>query len=191
MKKFSVRLTACALSALMLLSLSACGGSASSADSSKAEGISSAVEEVKEDASSVAEEISAAESQEEASSESTTGLPASGKFSSIADFVNSDIMQSQFESMKSSLGGDTMDIDLLGEGNKLIYNFTYLDLDGQDLEALGSALASALDTDSMSSTFSSIASSLKDAVDVDNPLVVVNYLAPDGSTLASKEFAAE
>ncbi len=181
MKKNLIRLTACALGAMCVLTFAACSGDkpSSSAASTASDPQSSAA------VSSAAQSSQAAESQP-ASSAAAGGLNANGKFDTVEDFVNSDLMQTQLDSMKSSLDDDTMSIELTGEGNKLIYTFTYKDLEGVDAATLGPALESSLEN--MASTFESIASSLKSAVEVDDPVVVVTYLGPDGEELCSKEF---
>lgn len=44
---------------------------------------------------------------------------------------------------------------------------------------------------SQADTFKNVASSIKAAVEVENPVVVVRYLNADGSEIYSEEFAAE
>ena len=109
----------------------------------------------------------------------------------MKEFAASEQVQSALASIKSTLDADTMDVELVGEDNKLIYNFTFKNLDGQDLTALGASLQEALEGDSMASTFGNIAKSLVGAVTVKDPTVQVNYLAPDGTLLAGKEYAAQ
>ncbi len=111
-----------------------------------------------------------------------------GKFATVEDFVKSDIMQKQLDEMKSQLGDQAGSLEVTGEGNKLIYTFTF-DLGDQDAETVGAALENALE--SASGTFETIATTLKDAVKVENPVVVVTYVASDGTELCSKEFAAK
>lgn len=173
MKKNLVRLFTCAVAAACMLSLAACNSGDKTTSSTA--GTSSA---------SVS---SAAESSGAASSDAAS-TTAAGKFATVEDFVNSDILQSQLESMKSSMGSDGLAIDVTGEGNKLIYTFTYSDLGDTDVETLKAGLESALDQ--MSSTFEGVASSLKEAVEIDNPVVVVTYVGDDGTELCSKEFSA-
>ncbi len=179
MKKNIIRLLACAMGVVCMMSLAACGGNN---NSSAAKGDNSSA------ASGV--ESSQPASSEAASSAAAGGLNANGKYNTVEDFVNSDLMQSQFESMKSQLEGDddSMSIDLSAEGNKLIYSFTYSAeaLEGVDTDTLATTLDSAMD--SMASTFEGIASSLKDAVDVDDPVVEVTYYTSDGTELCSREF---
>ncbi len=183
MKKNLIRLAAAALSAACLLSLSACGGKKDGQSSSSSTPASSAAvsSTVSEPESSVASTPAS----------STAGLTASGKFATVEEFVNSDVMQSQFESMKSALEGDSgVTVDLTGEGNKLVYTFTYADLDDvEDMDALSEALEASVEE--MASTFQGVATALKDAVEAENPVVAVRYAAPDGTLLLDHEFTAE
>ena len=80
-----------------------------------------------------------------------------------------------------------MDISISGEDNKLIYTYTYSqNVDtSQMADTLKNAMASQADT------FKNVASSIKAAVEVENPVVVVRYLNADGSEIYSEEFAAE
>lgn len=111
-----------------------------------------------------------------------------GKFKTLEDFVNSDIMQQQLEEQLSSLEGSGIALALTAEDNKLIYNFTIEDADlAAALAADPSTLQSSLQ--SQASTFEAVASSLKAAVEVDNPVVVVRYLDNAGTEIVSQEFA--
>ena len=70
---------------------------------------------------------------------------------------------------------------------ELIYNFTIEDADlSAALAADPSTLESSLQ--SQASTFESVASSLKAAVEVENP-VVVRYLDNTGAEIVAQEFA--
>lgn len=111
-----------------------------------------------------------------------------GKFKTLEDFVNSDIMQQQLEEQLASLEGSGIALALTAEDNKLIYNFTIEDADlAAALAADPSTLQSSLQ--SQASTFEAVASSLKAAVEVDNPVVVVRYLDNAGTEIVSQEFA--
>ncbi len=117
-------------------------------------------------------------------------LAACGKAASIQDYISSDFMQKALETQKAELG-DTADVDLTAEGDKLIYTFTYKEaIDADMLESVSAALESALAAEEMVSTFEGVASELKKAVDVENPVVVVKYVTTDGTELFSKEFTA-
>ena len=95
-------------------------------------------------------------------------------------------MQSEVESMKESLGDAGMAIEVTGEGNKLIYTYTFDQ--AVDVDTVKEPLADSLE--SQASTFEQVAESLKEAVDVENPVVVVEYLNPDGSEIYSQQFTA-
>lgn len=80
-----------------------------------------------------------------------------------------------------------LDLKITGEGNKLIYTYTYatqLDEDGV-AEQLKEGL------NAQASTFEGVASNLKDVINVDNPVVVVTYLNKDGTVLHTQEFTAK
>ncbi len=111
-----------------------------------------------------------------------------GKFKSLEDFVNSDIMKQQMESQFSSMEGTGLSLELTADGNKLIYNLT---IEDPDLSSVmdKSALESYLD--SQASTFEAIARALPASVNVENPVVVVRYLDSNGDVIASREFPAK
>lgn len=112
---------------------------------------------------------------------------ASGKPATVEDYIASDAMQEQITEIKETVASMGMDIEIKGEGNKLIYVYTYQ----QDivLDGMADALASALDA--QASTFEAVATSLKEDVGVENPVVVVKYMANDGTEIYSQEFTAK
>ena len=176
MKKISIRLLALSLAICLIPALGACSGGRSehsAVDSSAAS--SSALESEHVDSAPV-------------SSAAVGGLGENDKFATMADFANSDAMQSQLDGMKAQFGGDDSALEITGEGNKLIYTFTY-DLGGQDAKIISAALEEALKP--MASTFGSIAASLKEAVEVDDPVLVITYKTSDGTELFSKEYSAD
>ena len=96
--------------------------------------------------------------------------------------------QQQLETQLASLEGSGIALNLTAEDNKLIYNFTIEDADlSAALAADPSTLESSLQ--SQASTFESVASSLKAAVEVENPVVVVRYLDNTGAEIVAQEFA--
>ena len=108
------------------------------------------------------------------------------KFGSISDFVNSDEFQQQLDAAMSSTEGSGLNLEITGEDNKLIYSYTYQEeMPAEAAEQLQAAL------EAQASTLEGIASELKNAVNVENPVVVVEYLNPDGSVLCSMEFSAQ
>lgn len=111
-----------------------------------------------------------------------------GKFSSIQSYVESEAVQSQLEDLLSSLEGTGMEMDVRGENNKLIYEYTF-NTDLGDTDTVAASLEQALDSNA--STFESVAADLKKTVKVDNPVVVVRYMSGDGKELCSREFSAQ
>lgn len=113
-------------------------------------------------------------------------LGGSGKFATLQEFVESDVMQEQLETQLASLEGTGITADLIAEDNKLIYNFT---IEDPELSAAMDATVIESTLDAQASTFETVASSLKEAVEVENPVVVVRYLDNTGTEIASREFA--
>ena len=126
--------------------------------------------------------------KDDAKDDDNDDAAVTGKFKTLEDFVNSDIMQQQLETQLASLEGSGIALNLTAEDNKLIYNFTIEDADlSAALAADPSTLESSLQ--SQASTFESVASSLKAAVEVENPVVVVRYLDNTGAEIVAQEFA--
>ena len=110
-----------------------------------------------------------------------------GKFASVEDYLANEQVQEQLQPSIDSVKNMGMDLKITGEGNKLIYTYTYatqLDEDGV-AEQLKEGL------NAQASTFEGVASNLKDIINVDNPVVVVTYLNKDGTVLHTQEFTAQ
>lgn len=204
MKKKILKLLVCVTMSAMVLTFSACG---SKDDSSADEKVEDTKEEDTEktdedaddnadDASDAAEADTAAAddaaqaneavAEAEADSEDTDAASYT-MFDSVAEFAASDLIQDQLTSMKESLAEAGMDISITGEDNKLIYTFSYLEIEKMDgmAEAIEEQLAS------QEETFKSVAKSIKAAVDVDDPVVVVTYVDANNEVIYSQEFPAE
>ena len=182
MKRPFARVLALLLTVLMLLALTACQGQAPA---------SSAVSVAE---SSAAEPSGAEASAAPASSESSASgqeTSAATPYATMEEYVATSEMQQAIESIRSTVDSSLMTVELAGEGNRLIYNFTYQNLEGQDLAALGDALKKTLEGEDMITTYRNIAQALKPVVAVDDPVVVVNYRTPDGTLLAGKEYTAD
>lgn len=161
----------------LAFALTACGGSGDDADSSG-------------DAAQTEEDASAgddAAAQDDAADDNAADDTAAGKFASIQEFIDSDMMQEELATQLESLEGTGMSMELTAEDNKLIYNFK---IDDPDLSAAMDSATLESTLDSQASTFESVAGALPAAIDVENPVIVVRYLDSDGNELASREFAA-
>ena len=99
-------------------------------------------------------------------------------------------MQEMVQDAKDSVEGSGMSIEILAEGNTLIYEYTFEEdsLDDSMLDAVKEQLVSGLE--SAASTFEGIASDLNDELKVENSTVVVRYLY-NGETLAESEYTAD
>lgn len=158
MKKRNLRMLACAIVISMSFSLCACSN-----DSDK---------KVKTEESNIAKD--------------TDGKNADGLYVSMRAFVESDELQSQLNSLLSSLEGTGKSMEIKAEDNKLIYSYKYNEIVKADwmTEQFQSGIVE------QEATFSSVAASLSLAVDVENPVVVVECVDANGEVIYSQEFTA-
>lgn len=112
------------------------------------------------------------------------------KDAALEKYFQTDEMQEMVQEAKDSVEGSGMSIEILAEGNTLIYEYTFEEdsFDDSMLDAVKEQLVSGLE--STASTFEGIASDLNDELKVDNSTVVVRYLY-NGETLAESEYTAD
>ena len=163
---------------MLAFALTACGGSGNDSDTA---------DDTQTEDNSAAGDDTAADDDAAADDTSEDDGAVTGKYASIQEFIESDMMQEQLATQMSSLEGSGMSMELSAEDNNLIYSFK---IDDPDLSAAMDASALESSLDSQASTFESVAGVLPAAIDVENPVVVVRYLDSDGNELASREFAA-
>ncbi len=108
-----------------------------------------------------------------------------GKYKSIQAFVDAEV-QSDIDEMNEEYEELGMSVDIIGEGNKLIYTFKYLDIENMD--GLAEALESGMDE--QSSTFTDLAAQITKAVNVKDPVVVVRYVDMNDEEIYVEEFTA-
>ena len=108
----------------------------------------------------------------------------------LEKYFQTDEMQEMVQEAKDSVEGSGMSIEILAEGNTLIYEYTFEEdsFDDSMLDAVKEQLVSGLE--STASTFEGIASDLNDELKVENSKVVVRYLY-NGETLAESEYTAD
>ena len=111
------------------------------------------------------------------------------KDAALEKYFQTDEMQEMVQEAKDSVEGSGMSIEILAEGNTLIYEYTFEEdsFDDSMLDAVKEQLVSGLE--STASTFEGIASDLNDELKVENSTVVVRYLY-NGETLAESEYTA-
>lgn len=112
------------------------------------------------------------------------------KDAALEKYFQTDQMQEMVQEAKDSVEGSGMSIEILAEGNTLIYEYTFEEdsFDDSMLDAVKEQLVSGLE--STASTFEGIASDLNDELKVENSTVVVRYLY-NGETLAESEYTAD
>ena len=112
------------------------------------------------------------------------------KDAALENYFQTDVMQEMVQEAKDSVEGSGMSIEILAEGNTLIYEYTFEEdsFDDSMLDAVKEQLVSGLE--STASTFEGIASDLNDELKVENSTVVVRYLY-NGETLAESEYTAD
>ncbi len=179
MKKIITRVLTLGLACIMALSLTACGSNGSSSTANNTS--SNAVAQSSSTEGGVASKNNDRES-------SKAPIPSNGKYASIEEYINSDILQSQMESLVDSMKDNGIQIEVKSEDNKLIYEYTYT-TDIGDVDTVVSVLEQGLESNA--STFETVASGLRLAVDIEDPVVVVRYLDKDGKELCSREFSAQ
>lgn len=185
MKKTFLRLLAGTMAVAMVISLAACGGDSSSSNSEPTSSASST-----EESSSSSEASTADESTPESSE---AGTPASGKYASIQEFLDDPTVKDQLDAMIEQLtaNDDSMAVKVEGDGDKLVYTFTFVgeEYTDEEITAMHDALEEAMST--QGGTFETIAGSLSEAIEVTDPKVVVVYEAENGTEIYSQEFSAQ
>ena len=105
-------LTCAAVAALFI---TACGGSS---DDSAASDDAAQTEDTADDASG-----------DDAAADDSSDGDITGKYATIQEFIDSDMMQESLQEQMASLEGTGMSMSITGEDNKLIYSFTIDDPD--------------------------------------------------------------
>lgn len=167
------KITLAALACALVMSMTACqSGSAASAASSALPSPSSQVA-----ASSQAAPVSSRSVSQSAAKVK--------KFDSMSAFVKSDMFQKQIDTMMKAFKGQSIKLDVAGEGNKLIYSYSYT-VELSDLPAEKSTISESLEE--QKGIFNLLAKSLKSAVTVEDPVVVVRCLTKGGEEILSKTY---
>lgn len=107
-------------------------------------------------------------------------------YDSMEEYVASDLMQNILNSTLEDIRTDEIDFALKGEGNRLIYEYTYTTL------AMTEEMKPLMEQemDQQDEAFQSVADSLTDVVGVEQPTVVVRYLDMNGAQIAAREYPA-
>ena len=134
------------------------------------------------------EDYNFTEDIQESIEDNDSDISLSGRFQTLEDFVNSDILQAQLEQQMETLEGTGLSAEVTADGNKLIYSFT---IENESLSSLMDKNFLESGLDEQEDMYKGIAAMLPAAVDVEDPVVVVRYLDCDGNEITSREFPAE
>lgn len=114
-------------------------------------------------------------------------LVACGGNNSLEDYVNSEEVQSQFSTLQKSLEGSGMNIKISAKDNKMIYTYTYDNMEKSD--ELAEKLEAEMQT--QDSKFQATADSIKTEAGVDSASVVIEYVDKNGEMIYTKEYTAK
>lgn len=111
-------------------------------------------------------------------------------YASVADYVNSDELQTSLKALKESQS-DGITIDILvdeSNPNTMVYKFTYETLTHTDGDGLAEGLETAIA--SQDETFQNTADALLSYIDTDTVTVEVRYVDQEGTVIFSKSYTA-
>lgn len=137
--------------------------------------------------SSASSEESSAPSEESSASSEESGL---GLYNNIEDYLADPAVKAQMDASMDSMQTSDMSIVVTGEGNALVYTFTYgVQLDLSD-EATKESVVSALEEGmaQQADVYTGIADSLRPLVTAKDVSVRIIYNNADGSEIYSCEF---
>ena len=132
--------------------------------------------------------------QEQTATQAETAAPTSsapmldGKsFDSVEDFLNEPSMAAYVAEAEESFDNDDMSARIYGEGDTMIYEFTYkVKLTDDQIAQLASALNDSISASA--EAFSEDLENLRQYVSADEPKVLIVYLAGDGTEITSRLF---
>lgn len=108
-------------------------------------------------------------------------------YDSMEEYASSDLVQNILNSTLEEYKTDEIGFAIRGEGNRLIYEYTYKTL--AMTEEMTPLLEEELEK--QADALQSVADSLKDVVNVEQPTVVVRYLDMNGAQIAAREYTAQ
>ena len=194
MKNKSLKLLFCTAVLSMVLVFGACGGKKAEDTSQKDTPTPEVTEEVQPETTEAPEDTETPETteapeepEEDVDDSDEDDAVAFEKFPDIETYVESEEVQSQLDEMVASIEEQGMKMEVLGEDNKLIYRYTFTNMEKQD--GMAEQLEKAMGT--QAETFTTIANSLETIVDVEDPMVVIEYLDVNGEEIYTAEFKAE
>ncbi len=188
MKKFISKLWILMMVAAMCFSMAACGKTEDDTDKDddRKTVLSDRDKKDKDDEDKDSKDIEDKDSKDNEDKDDDKGSSVSGK-PTLEDYLNNASVQAQFDSLKQSLSGNGMNIDIKAEGDSLIYIYQFEDMEKSD------ELAASLESEiaKQDTTFQTTADSLKPSVSNENLKVVIRYIDKNGAEIFSKEYVAK
>lgn len=109
------------------------------------------------------------------------------QYDSMEAFLEGEEMQSSIAADKSALEGSGMSLEVTSQGNQLIYTYTYAE--ALEVESSKQILKQGIEAEQ--DAFQKILENVKAEVNIENPVLVIRYLNPDGSEIYSHTFTVE
>ncbi len=108
-------------------------------------------------------------------------------YKTLEEFVNSDAIQNSLATSKKQFE-DVMDVEILAEGNSLIYQYKYLEQIPEDsLDTIAETLSESFEASE--STFEYVADLIETTVGIDDATVVIRFLNADGKVFYEDDVA--
>lgn len=105
---------------------------------------------------------------------------------SLESFIESSVFQEQVKTYKE-MYSDTMDVDVIAEGDSLVYLYTLKEQYDEKEAALFKSTMEASES-SMESAMLEVIDSIKETVKVDNPAVIVRFCNADDTVIYEKTY---
>lgn len=181
MKRKTLRFMACAAVMALTLSITACGGGDSSANSEPVQSEQDTENEVEAETEEVETEEVEAEAEEAEEN-------ADGEYATLEDYYNDPTVKSFLDSQYSALAEDGMSASIEVKGNEFIVSVQFED-SSMMVDGIGDALDQMMEL--QASTFQDAAAEFDAAIGEDGACkVTVRYLGPDGSVLSENSYTA-
>ena len=174
MKKFITVFITAVLALSITLIMASCANAPKNTSSAPESSVSNQTEPAASETGSLA-----------SASDETT--PVGTKFATMKEYAESPDVQKQMQAMADLFKDSGLEFSMTGEENRLIFTYTYLE--GAETSSFEEAIEQIIEK--FTPTFEQIAGSLKNVVEVDNPVLVVRYTDADGTEVYSKEFSSE
>ncbi len=111
----------------------------------------------------------------------------SAAYDTVSDYINTDEAKEVFNNLEKMVEGSGMSMKISAEDNKLIYTYSYDEIEKTDekTKQLEEYIAS------LDATFQMTANAMKEYVNSDEVIVVIEYLDCNGEEIFSKEYISE